>query len=438
MLELDPPPHNELAERCVLASCLLFPERALAEAQKWVDAGSFYLTKHRELWLSMDEYQRAGNPPDLTCFLDFLANRSAIEECGGLSFLKEVIEPEGWNWGNIEFYARIVASHAERRGYIGAGHAIAREARNGDPDADLAGTAAALLRAVDRKDGGEDGAMHEALPDFANMDPERVFGPAIMSGVFSLDRDVRIGAEKYVIIGARPGHGKTALAMTIAVNAAMYQHLRVLFYSFEQKPLELKINALAQMTGVEAKKIHNGTVSEVEAKLLNGIKSSLNKMPLSFVNAKGWGLSRLLAHAEAQALSNPPALIVVDHVGIIDFSERRGRGAPENRQQQIAEASLGIKTLTGRAKCPVLLLCQLNRDVEKQGRRPQASDLRDSGTLEQDADIILFPFRPQAGSSNENPEADAEIIVAKNKNAKPGSVIVTYIPKTMKFEGRGM
>lgn len=437
-LDVDIPPHSLSMERILVASCLVFPESAMAAAQRWVDHGSFYDSRNRAIWLALDEFMRARNPPDMHLFVDFLTNRSLLMDCGGMDYLWEAASQDAWSAANAEDYARAVAAYAERRGYIAAGKEIVRQAKSGDPDADLGATAAGILRGISKPAGGDPASIHEGLPDFADMDPEKVFGPAVMSGIWNLDATLRIGGEKLIIVGARPGHGKTALAMTISVNAAYEQKLPVLFYSLEQKPLELKINALSQITGVEAQRIHAGNLSKGETSLLNGIKPGLAKMPLSFVNAKGWSLSRIVSHAEAASLTRRFGLIVVDYIGLIDFSQRTGKGSPENRQQQIAEASMGLKALTGKLGCPVMVLSQLSREIEKRtDKRPQLSDLRESGSLEQDADAVLFPYRPAAHKGGSEPEYDVEIIVAKNKNAKPGLVEAVYQPRTMKFIGRG-
>lgn len=432
------PLYSAQMEAYTVAPCLCDPVRAMPDAQAWVDAGSFYDPRHRELWMALEEYLRAGNPGDKAVFTDFLLTHHNLEACGGAQYVWDLMSDFGWDWANVEVYAERVAWYAVRRGYVAAGRTIAREAESGDPDADLQQRAAEILRGVPGALGAKDATdLHEGLPEFAALDPEKLYGVSAKSGISQLDHLCRVSGPKFVVIGARPGHGKTALAMTYCLQSAVGQKLRVLFYSLEQDAVTLKINFLSQLTSVPAQDIARGNLPPEQIASLNAnVRDLLSSFKVTFVESAGWSCERIVTHAENFALTRRPGLVVVDHMNLIRLPNIGQKSGPATKQEAMSGVSADLKRLAAALRCPVMALTQFNRGGARGESRPTTADIRDTGMIEADADIILFPFRPKANLGQSSFENDCEIVIAKNKNESPGRVECGFNPLTMKFLSR--
>ncbi|MBT6156998.1 MAG: replicative DNA helicase [Planctomycetaceae bacterium] len=429
------PPQNLDAERSVLGSILLVNE-AIDEVAEFLDADHFYGDAHRRMYAAIAKLHDSGiRGIDAVTLGNELALHSELEEVGGVPYLVEVLESVP-HAGHARYYANIVRDKSVQRSLIYACTEILRESY------DPAGDTEELLQSAEKQifqilEGQEETAHFDIgniLIDAWDRINERLESDDSFSGLPTgyTDFDAKTNGlqpSELIILAARPSMGKTALACNWAVNIAAATGRGVLFFSLEQSRLELAERFLCIRSQINGHKLRSGDLDEEERDKLMKASQELSEIPLFIDDKPGRTVGQMGAIARRLKRQNDIGLMVIDY---LQFVEPEDRQAP--REQQIALITRRLKNIGKELGIPVIALAQLNRGVEmREDKRPRLADLRESGAIEQDADLVTFLHRPDAYDPTDQPGV-AEVIIAKHRSGPTGIVPLTWRAEIMRFE----
>jgi replicative DNA helicase len=429
------PPQNLDAERSVLGSILLVNE-AIDEVSEFLDADHFYGDAHRRIYAAILKLHDAGiRGIDPVTLGNELVNRSELEEVGGVPYLAEVLESVP-HAAHARYYANIVRDKSVQRSLIYACTEILRESY------DPAGDTEELLQTAEKQifqilEGQEETANFDIgniLIDAWDRINERLESDDSFSGLPTgyTDFDAKTNGlqpSELIILAARPSMGKTALACNWAVNIATTTNRGVLFFSLEQSRLELAERFLCIRSQINGHKLRSGDLDEEERDKLMKASQELSEIPLFIDDKPGRTVGQMGAIARRLKRQNDIGLMIIDY---LQFVEPEDRKAP--REQQIALITRRLKNIGKELGIPVIALAQLNRGVEmREDKRPRLADLRESGAIEQDADLVTFLHRPDAYDPTDQPGV-AEVIIAKHRSGPTGIVPLTWRAEIMRFE----
>lgn len=434
------PPNNLEAEQSVLGAILLLNE-AINHAIEILAAEDFYRESHRQIFQSMVELTDRGEPVDAITLTDILRNKGLLEQIGGSAYIAELasVVPTA---SNVPYYARIVREKSVLRSLASIATDIASSAYGmpSDVDAFLDQAEHRIFEIAERRIRPSFHSMKELTKDslgiLERMYQNRDLITGVPSGFIDLDR-ITAGFQPsdLVIIAARPSMGKTALALNIASYAAMAADppVGVAFFSLEMSREQLALRMLCSEARVDSARARSGYLGEKDFPRLAGAAARLSEASI-YVDDNS-NTTALTLKAKCRRLKRERAknlgLIIVDYLQLM------GSAKPgENREKEIAEISRSLKALAKELQIPVIALSQLNRQVEsRENRRPMLADLRESGALEQDADVIAFIYREEMYKGKESKEPGvAEIIVAKQRNGPTDTAKLTYISNYTRFE----
>jgi replicative DNA helicase len=437
-------PHNTDAERAVLGAVLL-DNRLYDQAAELLIREDFYLESHRKIFGRMEYLSSLSRPIDSLTLSEELQKESELEGVGGISYVASLLDGVP-RVSNIEHYARIVKEKALLRRLIHSANEILIRGFSSDENAD------ALLEQAERSifEIGQEKlrsgfqALHDLLPsawnqmEAASHKKELVTG--VPTGFIDLDKMLS-GLQKsdLVILAARPGLGKTSLALNIGQHAALKHQKVVGFFSLEMSCNQLVNRMLCSEAKVDSHRVRSGQLSNDDWRTLAKAMSSLSKARIYIDDTPGISIMEVRSKARRLKVEQGLDLLVLDYLQLMS-GVSGGRVRFENRQQEISAISRSLKGLAKELDVPLLALSQLSRAPEQrkgesQGR-PQLSDLRESGSIEQDADVVLFIYRPSAYRKDEESmenEGVAEIIIGKHRNGPTGSVHLAFIDKWTKF-----
>ena len=433
-------PTNVDAERFVLGSILL-DDALYVQAAGTLEADDFSLESHRRIFKRMGELQERGEKIDRITVANELMKFNELEACGGLSYLVELDDglPQ---IPNLDSYIRIVKDKAVLRRIIFASQHMMNRALAGEeePDEILAGAEETLLKLGEAR--MKSGLLNagQILEDYegglnAFLDPsKRIKG--IGTGFTKFDELTGgLHGGDLVIVAGRPSMGKTALALNIAQHVALKNKQTVAIFSLEMSKESLLTRMLCSAARVDSQKFRAGYLNQEERRKLNHALQELVQAPLYIDDTPGAHLMDM--HAKLRRLQSERhhlGLVIVDYLQLMTAGARF-----ENRNQEVSALSRGMKMLAKELNAPVMVLSQLSRAVEnRQGdHRPQLSDLRESGSIEQDADVVAFVFREECYQpKNENLRGLAELIVGKQRNGPVGTVNLVFLHAQTKFENR--
>ncbi len=435
------PPQALDAERSVLGSMLLSRD-AIAMAIQQLEDGAFYREAHRKIWKAIVELFDRSEPVDMVTLVEELKRRKELEGVGGVTYLT-TLDQFVATAGNVEHYCKIVREKATLRRLIEVGTGIVGEAYDGREDAaELLDRAEQSIFAIsdDRLRTGFQPMRQLVLQGYSAIEEYRqrkVHVTGVPSGFYDLD-EMTAGFQKsdFVVIAGRPSMGKTALAMNVAENVAVRTKAKdrqtVAVFSLEMSREALVQRLLCSLAKVDIHKIRRGYASAEEYKRLQNSAAQLHEASIYIDDTAAIGILEMRAKARRLVSEVPLGLIIVDYLQLI-----RGPQDAENRQQEISSISRSLKALAKELHVPVIALSQLSRAVETRGgtKRPMLSDLRESGAIEQDADVVLFVYRPEVYESDPaKMDGKAEIIVAKQRNGPTGSVDLAFIRECTRFE----
>jgi replicative DNA helicase len=425
-------PVDHMAERAVLGSCLLDRD-CIAVIEPFLKAEDFYFETHRRIYQAFVDCYNRRVPGDYITIGALLRERQQLDEIGGPTFLIDLTDAVPTSY-HVEWYANIVLDAAYARMMIQIGGDIAAMAYESQERADLMEKSRRMLERVERRTQSSD--IHwakEISRDYLrSLDDE---GPkAVATGLAVLDKHLVGGFHpgELVLLAARTSIGKTAFALQVARNVARRGET-VLFLSLEMNRKALWQRLTAVESGLNLSRIReHQTLTPAEVARLVAADGALSLMPLGIIDQDVTTLSRLRGAALASATERGlPSLVVIDYLNLITpESDRKSN----TRTVDVSEISRACKLLAGTLSCPVLALAQLSRNVENRPDGvPRLSDLRESGSLEQDADVVLFLDREDIRKPAATPTGKADVIVAKHRQGPLGKITLTFQPETGRF-----
>ncbi|ACA60698.1 replicative DNA helicase [Candidatus Desulforudis audaxviator] len=428
------PPQNIDAEQAVLGALFLEPE-AFYRVADIIRPGDFYQHGHRLIYEAVVGLQEEGQPVDLVTVTDRLRRDGVLEKVGGAAYVASLVEmvPAATN---IEYYARIIEEKALLRTLISVAARISEMGYDEREAADrLVDQAEQMIMELGaRRTPGTFVPLKDILAraleriEQTYLNKGRIAG--VPTGFVDLDRLCSgLQPTDLIILAARPSMGKTALALNIAYEVAARQGLPVALFSLEMGKEQLVNRLLCAEARVDQHRLRTGNLRDEDWERLTEAAAQLQDVPLFIDDTGGASLRDIRARAKRLQAERGLALVIIDYVQLMQPNRRA-----ENRQQEIAQISRGLKELAKELDVPVLALSQLSRAVEqRQEKRPQMSDLRESGSLEQDADVVLFIYREEYYRPETDRKAIAEIIVAKQRNGPVGTVELGFFKEFPRF-----
>src|SRR5947209_3786794 len=433
------PPQSLEAEEAVLGGILL-DNAALDRVTELVQADDFYREVHRKVFRAMLDLSARNEPSDLITLAELLKARGELADVGGSAYLAELAErvPTA---AHVAQYAKIVRDKSILRGLIGAATEIAMHGYEGAGDvAELLDRAEQLIFGIsDRKVKPEfvriSDLLVESLKTIERLYEQKQAVTGVPSGFHDLDNlTAGFQPSDLVIVAGRPSMGKTALCLNIAEHAALRADVGVAIFSLEMSKEQLALRMLCSESRVDLKRVRTGHLSEREFPKLAMAAGRLADAPIFIDDTPA--LSILELRAKARRLKRDPAtklgLVIVDYLQLMRSTEGK-----DSREQEISEISRSLKALAKELNVPVIALSQLNRQVESRNPpKPRLADLRESGAIEQDADVIAFIYREEVYVEDSDKKGVAEIIVAKQRNGPVDSVELTFLAEFTRFENR--
>jgi replicative DNA helicase len=439
--QLRVPPHSIEAESSVLGG-LLLDNSAWDRVGDLLAEGDFYRYEHKQIYTAMATLINGSRPADVITVFEHLQNMGKAEEIGGLAYLNSLAQyvPSA---GNIRRYAEIVRERGILRKLVAASDEIASNAFNpqGKPVAQILDESEQKIFNI-----GEEGSrmkrgfqsMDTLVVDLLDRVQEMADNPNDITGVptgfYDLDRmTAGLQAGDMVVLAARPSMGKTAFAINIAEHVALNEGLPVAVFSMEMGASQLAVRIVGSIGRIDQSHLRTGKLTDEEWPRLTEAIEKLRTISLHIDESAGLTASELRANARRLARQcGKLGLIVVDYLQLMSGSS----GDNENRATELGEISRGLKMLAKELGCPVIALSQLNRSVEQRpDKRPMMSDLRESGAIEQDADIIMFIYRDDYYTKEACKEPGvAEIIIAKQRNGPTGTVKLAFLKNLTRFE----
>lgn len=429
-----PVPFDLQAERATLGSLLLERDAIVAVAA-WLEAEQFYLEKHAMVYEAALACYNRREPPDLTTVAAELRRVERLDLVGGLAFLGE-LAAEVPTAVHVEYYAKVVERTAIFRRLIEAGgkiSAIGYEELEEAEDA-LDRAQAELLNVSQRRSKREFvpiGAIINTLFDRIDLQQaERGDVYGVPTGYHDMDALTGgLQPSDLIILAARPSQGKTSLALSLAYNAAYLAHQTVGVFSLEMSRDQLVHRILAMHTGIDMQRLRLGNLRSDELSLALDGMGALSEVPIYIEDTPGLSIYEVRAKARRLKAEAGLDLLMIDYLQLMS-----GRRA-ENRVQEVSEISRGLKALARELNVPVIALSQLSRAVEgRQSHVPMLSDLRESGSLEQDADIVMFIYREETYDKDTDKKGVAEIHFAKHRNGPLGVIPLRFEARTTRFQ----
>ena len=433
------PPQSLEAEESVLGGILL-DNTAVDRVLEFVRADDIYREAHRRIFRAQLALAERNEPVDLITLAETLRQRGELQDVGGAAYLAELAErvPTA---ANVNHYARIVREKAILRSLISTATEIATKGYEDTRDVkDLLDRAEQSIFAISEREVKPafvriDALMNATFKIVEKLHQQKQAVTGVTTGFIDLDRlTAGLQPSDLIIIAARPSMGKTAFALNIASNAALRGGYGVAVFSLEMSKEQLALRMLCSEARVDLARVRTGHLAPGELGELAQSAHVLIETPIYIDDTPA--ITVLELRAKARRLWRDPAsklgLIVVDYLQLMRSSEGK-----DSREQEISEISRSLKALAKELQVPVIALSQLNRQVENRSPAvPRLSDLRESGAIEQDADVIMFIYRDEAYNDNSDRKGLADIIIAKQRNGPVGKVELAFLREYTRFENR--
>ncbi|SQC56787.1 Replicative DNA helicase [Listeria newyorkensis] len=430
------PPQNIEAEQAVLGAVFLQPE-ALITASEILMPDDFYRQAHQHIFQAMLELSDQGKAVDVVTIYEALASTGKIEDVGGLPYLTELsgAVPTA---ANLEYYAHIVEDKALLRRLIRTATQIATDsyAREDEVETLMDEAEKNILEVSSRKNVGAFKNIKDVLvktyDDIEILHNRKGDITGIPSGFSALDH-MTAGFQRndLIIVAARPSVGKTAFALNIAQNVATKTDENVAIFSLEMGAEQLVMRMLCAEGNINAQNLRTGSLTADDWQKLTIAMGTLSNSGIYIDDSPGVRVNEIRSKCRRLQQEAGLGMIVIDYLQLISGS---GRNGGENRQQEVSEISRSLKALARELKIPVIALSQLSRSVEsRQDKRPMMSDIRESGSIEQDADIVAFLYRDDYYDHESENDGTIEIIIAKQRNGPVGTVQLAFVKEYNKF-----
>ncbi len=394
---------------------------------------SFYKTAHRELYQAIVDVYDKGQPVDLVVLREELKKRSLLEKVGGVEYLMELEEAVP-TIGNVEYYANIVREKAIKRNLIEVAATIQKQSFEESTDTEqlLDASERAIFDITQKKFNTASTRLNEILKEtfsrIENLHDRQSRLTGLSSGYYDLDdKTCGLQPSELIIFAARPSMGKTSLVLNIVEHVGVVEKKPVVIFSLEMSAQQVAQNMLCSHARIDAHKLRMGFLDDKQWSDLSYGLGSLSEAPIFIDDTPGLTVLEVRAKARRLKAQYDIQMVAVDYLQLMESSRA------ENRQQEISVISRRLKSLARELKIPVIAVSQLNRSVEsREGHRPRMSDLRESGSIEQDADVIVLLHR----DNYYDPDKDntAELIIAKQRNGPTGVVKLAFLSHFMRFE----
>lgn len=430
------PPQNIEAEQSILGA-ILIDNDALPRALEIIDIDDFYKQSHRKIFNAMVELFEKSEPIDLITITDCLKRREEIDAVGGVFYLSSLVNmiPTA---ANIKYHSKIVRERALLRGLLRSANEIASRVYEDNYEAEELVDYAekSIFDVSDKRIKASFVTLKEVIKSSFEMiehlyDKKEVI-TGIPSGFRDLD-DLTTGFQKgdLVVVGGRPSMGKTALALNIAQYVGLEVKEPVAIFSLEMAKEQLAFRMLCSEAMVNSNSIRKGFIKKEDWHKLTSAASNLTGAPIFIDDSSAITVLELRAKARRLKMEHGLSLVIVDYLQLM-----KGKGSFERREQEISDISRSLKALAKELNVPVVAVSQLNRSVEqRRPPKPILADLRESGAIEQDADVILFLYRNEIYNKDAK-KGEAEVIVAKQRNGPTGIVNLTFISNCTRFLNR--
>ncbi len=431
------PPHNLDAENAVLGAILINP-MSMNKVVEILEAEHFYSPANKLIYEAMFSLYNQNKPIDGLSVSNYFQVKNQLESIGGSEYLSDLMMDTILS-SNIEYYANIIKENAIKRQLINAGATIIENTYKSPQAQDSLELAEKYIFEISQQKTTTEveqltNLLMETVEKIEFRCANKGSYTGVPSGYFELD-NLTAGFQKsdFIILAARPSMGKTAFALNIAQNIAIRQNCPTLIFSLEMSKIQLAQRIVCAESEVDAQRVRTGDLMPNEWEKITNCMNELHQAPLFIDDAAGVSVSDIRAKCRRLKMKNPDlGLILIDYLQLIE--ER----SSNDRNQQISTISRGLKALARELDVPIIALSQLSRKVEdRTDKRPMLSDLRESGAIEQDADIVMFIFREEY-YDKENPELKnkAQIIVAKQRNGPTGNFERIFQGSTTKFKNK--
>lgn len=429
------PPQNLEAEMAVLGAILLDGE-ALITAMERIASEDFYRTTHQYIFEAMIEIAEANEPVDLVTLTSRLQDKKQLDEVGGVSFLSDLANSVP-TAANVDYYAQIVEEKSMLRRLIRAATNIATDgyASEDDVSALLSDAEARIMEISNRRTGNGFVAIKDVLMEVFDRveflsQQQKGGATGIPSGFIDLDK-MTSGFQRsdLIIVAARPSVGKTAFALNVAQNIGVRARETVAIFSLEMGAAQLVQRMICAEGNIEANALRNGDMKNDDWEKLTMAIGALSEANIYIDDSASVTVTDIRAKCRRLKKEKGLGMILIDYLQLI-----AGRGKGDNRQQEVSEISRTLKQIARELNVPVIALSQLSRGVEqRQDKRPMMSDLRESGSIEQDADIVAFLYRDDYYDKESEKKNIIEIIIAKQRNGPVGTVELAFLKHYNKF-----
>ncbi|MFI8576947.1 replicative DNA helicase [Rossellomorea aquimaris] len=429
------PPQNIEAEQAVLGAIFLEPS-ALTTTSEILIPEDFYRHSHQKIYNVMLNLGDGGKAVDLITVTEELAAAKELEDVGGVAYLSELAASVP-TAANIEYYAKIVEEKSLLRRLIRTATDIASDgyAREDEVDALLGEAEKNIMEVAQRKNGGAFHNIKDVLvrtyDNIETLTNRKGDVTGISTGFADLDH-LTAGFQRndLIIVGARPSMGKTAFALNIAQNVAIKAKENVAIFSLEMGAEQLVMRMLCAEGNINAQNLRTGDLTDEDWRKLTMAMGSLSNAGIFIDDTPGIKVGEIRSKCRRLAQEHGLGMILIDYLQLIQGNGRSG----ENRQQEVSEISRSLKGLARELEVPVIALSQLSRGVEqRQDKRPMMSDIRESGSIEQDADIVAFLYREDYYDKEAENKNIIEIIIAKQRNGPVGNVSLAFVKEYNKF-----
>ena len=430
------PPQNIEVEQSIL-SAILIENNTLPEVLEVVSEKDFYREAHRKIFAAMVDLFERNEPADLITITNILKEQGRLESVGGASYLAELVDTVPMAT-NAAHYAKIVREKATLRQLIERAASITTRCfeDRGDVEEVLDFAERSIFDISENKVRPAFHSLADILNDTYKAVEDAVGNKILVTGVptgyHMLDEKTSgLQPSDLIVIAGRPSMGKTALALNIAQNASTQTGIPVGIFSLEMSKEQLSLRMLSSEARIDSSRMRRGFLKESDLARINRAAGTLYDLPIYIDDSPAISALEIRAKARRMKMEKGLGLVIVDYLQLM-----RGRASAERRDLEISEISRSLKALAKEINIPVVALSQLNRKVEERSnKRPVLSDLRESGAIEQDADVIIFIYRDEVYNKKEG-EADrtSEIDVAKQRNGPTGTVKLTFLDYCTRFE----
>jgi replicative DNA helicase len=430
------PPHHAEAEQSILGS-LLIDRNALAEVSGKLKPEDFYLEKHKEIYEAILGLYEDSDPVDIITISDALAKRGTLEKVGDVDYIAQLANSVPTT-ANVMHYVSIVKDKALLRSLIEASGKIIDMGYQGAMEAtDILSAAEKSIFDISQSMNRTglvpiDSLLESTFNHLEELCRNKGSVTGVPSGYTDLD-EITSGFQNsdLILIAARPAIGKTSFALNIALNAALKQFPTAIF-SLEMSRMQIVNRLIACAAPVELVKIRDGNLDADDWRSIGYTLGPLSKAPIYIDDNASTNLLEMTSKLRKLKLEKGLGLVIIDYLQLME-----SRKKADNRQQEISEISRGLKIMAKELNVPVIALSQLSRAPElRNDHRPVLSDLRESGAIEQDADLVMFLYREELYNEETDKKNIVEVIVAKHRNGRTGSIELAWIPQYTKFGNR--